>query len=401
MQARIVATLSQHPLATHAVGECAGELLESGGPNPDLLLLAVTPPHAGALEDVLHATRALLAPRVQLGVTSDRLLAGAREVNYSAALSMCAIWFSHSGQNQYSGGHTATTGPQVQPVRLSGAVNDIDEIGLQQLRGATGTLILLADPSLLETKLTLDKIAQLAPGLSIVGGSAGPSRNQGATRLCLHNSVYANGMVGALISHEVETQATTSQGCRPFGAPLTATRAERNVIYELDGRHALEVTQELLATIALENRSAARDSLRIGVLGAQSANREQVSYFGVLGADKAAESIMIGVEIEQGATIQFALRDSTSASADLIDVLSELPATRAAFAFSAGSRAADFFGRPHHEALLISEALDPAALWGISCFDCFGAQRGAPRLHSQAVSLLVFPEAGDAQQRTI
>ncbi len=397
MHARIVATLSQHPLATHAVGECAGELLESGGPNPDLLLIGVTPPNAGALEDVLHATRALLAPQVQLGVSSDRLLAGGREVSFSAALSMCAIWLSDPEQGLLRTTITQGSRPQVQAIRLSGAEHANGELELQQLQGATGTLILLGDPSMPGTELALNKIAEAAPELCIVGGSAGPSRNHGASRLCLDNSVYTNGMIGALLPKEVHTLPSVSQGCQPFGAPLTATRTERNVIYEIDGRNALSVTQELLATIALENRSTARDSLQVGVVSGRRANRDQVSYFGVLGADRAAQSIMVGSEIEQGAMIQFALRDSISATADLLDVLSELPAATASLAFSAGSRAGDFFGRPHHEPLLISEALEPAAVWGISCLDCFGAVRGTPRVHNQSASLLVFPEVGGSQ----
>ena len=64
MAVRIASTLSEHPLATHAVGECAGALLEAGGHSPDLVLLSVTPPLTGALEDILGATRALLAPGV-------------------------------------------------------------------------------------------------------------------------------------------------------------------------------------------------------------------------------------------------------------------------------------------------------------------------------------------------
>ena len=35
------AALSEHPLATHAVGECVGQLLEAGGPGPDLVAIFV------------------------------------------------------------------------------------------------------------------------------------------------------------------------------------------------------------------------------------------------------------------------------------------------------------------------------------------------------------------------
>ena len=43
------AALSEHPLATQAVGEVVGQVLESLGTPPDVAMLFVTGPHAGAL----------------------------------------------------------------------------------------------------------------------------------------------------------------------------------------------------------------------------------------------------------------------------------------------------------------------------------------------------------------
>jgi small ligand-binding sensory domain FIST len=168
------------------------------------------------------------------------------------------------------------------------------------------------------------------------------------------------------------------------------------VIYELDGRSALEVVQELLATVALDSRPAARDALRIGVAQTKESDDNPIHYFGVLGADKAAKSIMVEEEVGLGETVQFALRDARSATEDLVAVLSTLPQAQACLAFTSGSRNLAYFGSPHHEASVISEALATSAVWGISCCDVFGSNTAGVQVLDHAASLLTFPVSGRA-----
>ena len=87
---RTAAALSTHPLATHAVGECVGQLLEEGGPSPDLLVLGVTDPNLGALEDIVGAIRRLLDPAVLIGASAESVLGGAKEAERIGAVTMFA-----------------------------------------------------------------------------------------------------------------------------------------------------------------------------------------------------------------------------------------------------------------------------------------------------------------------
>ena len=53
---RFAAALSEHPVASHAVGEVAGEVLDAfGGDEPDLLVLFVSPHFVGAIDDLTFA----------------------------------------------------------------------------------------------------------------------------------------------------------------------------------------------------------------------------------------------------------------------------------------------------------------------------------------------------------
>jgi small ligand-binding sensory domain FIST len=306
---------------------------------------------------------------------------------------MCALWVTDGLTMPTLQTPAGVPEPWVKAIRLSGRIDweKPDDSELEQLRAATGTLMLFGDPSLRSAARILRSISEVAPSLRVIGGTTGSSRSPGATRLFLDGQMHTDGLIAALISPQVPTHATVTQGCTAFGAPMLATKAERNVMYELDGRSALEVVQELLATVALDSRPAARDALRIGVAQTNEPDHNPIHYFGVLGADKEARSIMVEDEIGLGATVQFALRDARSATEDLVAVLSTLPQAQACLAFTSGSRNLAYFGSPHHEASVISDALPAAAVWGLSCFDVFGSNTAGVQVLDQSASLLTFP----------
>src|SRR5690348_11875219 len=84
------AAISEHPLPTHAIGEAVGDVLERLGEEPTLAALFVTAPHAGALEEMARTVHTVLQPRVLLGAAAVSVLAGSREVEETAAVSLWA-----------------------------------------------------------------------------------------------------------------------------------------------------------------------------------------------------------------------------------------------------------------------------------------------------------------------
>src|ERR1700736_3300806 len=101
------AALSVHPVTAHAVGEVAGQVLEQLGPHPDLMLLFVTRPHAGALEDAAAAVRQILSPTVLLGCAAESVVGPGLEIEEDPAVSLWA----------------GILGP-VAPIRLSAVMGD-------------------------------------------------------------------------------------------------------------------------------------------------------------------------------------------------------------------------------------------------------------------------------------
>ncbi|MHB8330474.1 MAG: FIST N-terminal domain-containing protein, partial [Acidimicrobiales bacterium] len=181
------AAMSEHPITTHAVGEVLGEVLERLGDRPDLAMVFVTPPHAGALEDAVGAVDAVLHPLVLLGCAAESVAGPYREVEQSAAVTLFA----------------ARTGPLT---ALSLAVaGSPGETGFApsgwptELAFAPQALVLLADPYSFPIEAMLQWVDERHPGLPVVGGMASGGRGPGGNRVALGATVRDAGAVGALL----------------------------------------------------------------------------------------------------------------------------------------------------------------------------------------------------------
>ena len=381
---RTAAALSEHPLATHAVGECVGHLLDAGGGDePDLVVVFVTPPHIGSREDIPRAVHQLVSPRTMLGASAVSVLAGRREVEEHAAVAMFALWSMPSQPNERPRGIRLGVTPRPEGPRLD---------GLGELDGATGTLLVLADPFTFPVDLYLSEVAELAPGLAVVGGLASASSSPGGNRLVLGDSLHHDGAVGVLVPPSVPVDTVVSQGCRPIGQPLTVTRSERNMLYELAGRPAFELLVELLRGLPPEEQQLAASGLHVGRVIDEyrpEFGRGDFLVRAVLGGDEQAGAVAVGDEIEVGSTIQFQVRDARTADEDL-DQLLEGASARGALVFTCNGRGQRLFGVPDHDAEAISEALQDAPVAGMFCAGELGPVGERNFVHGFTASVALF-----------
>ena len=132
--AEYASALSQHPVAAHAVGEAAGEILEAfAGEEPDLVVCFVSPHFVGAFDDFAYALGNLLEPQVLIGATAVAIIGGSHEVEDGPAVSLFAA---------------RLPGARLTPVSLRlEATPDGQAIGgWPELDHDPRTLVLLTDP---------------------------------------------------------------------------------------------------------------------------------------------------------------------------------------------------------------------------------------------------------------
>jgi small ligand-binding sensory domain FIST len=373
------AGLSEHPLATQATGEVVGQVLDGLGPDsepPDLALLFVTAPHAGAMEDVAAAVRSTLGPGTLLGCTAESVVGGAREVEGRPGV---ALWAGHTG-------HVTPFHARVAPTPDGDTV-----VGWPEAHDPPA-LLLLADPFTFPAEDVLRRLAEDRPDLPVVGGLASGAVAPGGNRLVVDDRVVSDGAVGAFLGPEVDVTTVVSQGCRPVGEPFVITKAEGNIVYELAGRPALERLQDLARALDEEDRQLLSQGVHFGRVIDESKTTFGPGDFlirNVLGGDPTNGAIAVGDVVEVGSTAQFQVRDAASADQDLRRMLEGRTAD-GALLFTCNGRGSRLFGRPDHDAEVVAERVPGGAVAGMFCAGELGPVGRRNFLHGFTASVVLF-----------
>ena len=382
---RCTAALSTHPTPTEASGEVIGRVLETLGVDADLACVFVTAPFAGALEDIAGAVREVLRPRTLLGTTAVSVVGGDQEIEDDAAITLWAASFDGAA-------------PPPQAVRLEALPTAEGTLvaGMPDDVAPGSTLVVLADPFTTPIDAMLAHWHEARPELSVIGGLASAARGPGGNRLVLDGAAHTDGAVGALLPPGVAIATVVSQGCRPIGSPMIVTKAERNVIYELAGQPALTRLMAMVEDLDGDERALVQHGLHLGqVIDERKIEFSRGDFLvrNVLGADRDLGAIAVGDAVDVGSTVQFQVRDAASADEDLRSLLSGHHAT-GALVFTCNGRGSHLFGRPGHDAEVVSDHVEHDAVGGMFCAGEVGPIGGRSFLHGFTASVLLFEDAG-------
>jgi small ligand-binding sensory domain FIST len=372
------AALSEHPIAATAVGEVLGDIGERLGTSPDVAVLFATEAHLGAIEDVAATVQTVLDPRAFIGTAACAVLGGDRGVEDRPGM---VLW-------------AGRLAGRLTPVHLTAEQSDDGWViaGLESLRDRpASTLVLIADPFTFPVGGLLATLAAERPEIRVIGGMASAARMPGGNRLIVGGRVTAHGAVGLLLDGVDAPETVVSQGCRPIGTPFTVTRSERHVIHELAGRPALERLLEMVEGLDPADRALAREGLQCGIVVDDHKldfGRGDFLIRGVLGADRENGAIAVGDNVPVGATVQFQVRDATTAGEDLQLLLSDHDAS-GALVFTCNGRGVQMFGDEHHDASIVHRVLG-GAVAGMFCAGEVGPVAGTNALHGFTASVALF-----------
>lgn len=368
------AALSEHPDPAVAIGEATGQVLDGlGGGGVDLALLFVSGPHTRALADAAEVVRTLLAPTTLLGCTAVSVLAGGREVEETAAVS---LWAGRFGA--------------VHPLRLAPGV------AATEPPFTPSALLLIGDPFTFPAEPAFAAVAERWPGLPVVGGMASAARGPGGNLLLLDEETASAGAVGVFLGPGLDVEPVVSQGCKPIGQPYAVTSVEGNVVRELAGRPAmtrlLELANDGLTPEEVETIN--RGGLHVGrVIDEHKADFGRGDFLvrNVIGANQSEGWIAIGDDVVLGETLQYHLRDADAADDDLRAMLNGRVAD-AALVFTCNGRGVHLFDVAHHDASVVEEYLGRPATAGMFCAGEFGPVGGRNFVHGFTASMALLRE---------
>ena len=212
----------------------------------------------------------------------------------------------------------------------------------------------------------LSEIAESA-SCFLVGGltsSRGPLSQVAA-------GVGDGGVSGVLFSAEVAAATGLSQGCSPFGAAHVISDCRDNVLFELDGRPALEVFKEEVAELFA--RGLARDAGQFhAALPITGSDTGDYLVRNLVGVDSRRGWLAIGDVPTVGDKIMFCRRDGSSAKEDLARMLRHVKrrlqgTPRGAVYYSCVARGPNLFGPGSAELGMVRETLGDVPLVGFFC----------------------------------
>jgi small ligand-binding sensory domain FIST len=197
-----------------------------------------------------------------------------------------------------------------------------------------------------------------------------------------------------LLGAGVEVETVVSQGSRPYGNPLTVTRSDRSVIYEVAGAPAMEcmVHQIKNSLDPVEVAGIESNGLFIGrVIDDHIDDPGPGDYLirNVVGVDRSTGAVAVDDRVPLGSTVRFHLRDADTAHRELGELLRARHAD-AALMFTCNGRGTRMFDDLHHDAGMLEQSIGRIPVGGFFAAGEFGPIGGANFVHGFTASMALL-----------
>jgi small ligand-binding sensory domain FIST len=365
---------SQKQATAEAVKEAGGQAMARAGVSrADLAVIFFTSDHAAHQRDLVSSLIQSVGTDCVVGCSGAGILTGEGEIEGSGGVAVLVV----SAQEIVSR-------PFIfEPLRgneenLGNSFGDF----LAKTQDDNSLMILLPDTYNGNPQPLLSAMASKAGFHPVIGAGTTENGSTGATFQLCADKVASNSIAGAYLSGDFDLHIDITQGCQPISEPMTITKAERNLIHEINDRPAIEVFAKLLKGPLAEDLRRALMILFVGL----PSNREENSVAAgkylvrnIVGLD--AEKGILGVAdyVSEGETMIFAMRDGQRAREDLEQMLhrqiESLNGRKPGFGiyFNCCARGNSLYGIPGIDSAYIRQALGDFPLTGM-----FGGYELAP-----------------------
>jgi small ligand-binding sensory domain FIST len=234
----------------------------------------------------------------------------------------------------------------------------------------------------------------------ILGGASAHSFNYQSLHKTFQyegERVMTGGAIGFAIGGDCGVEFEGSHGCSPVGVELVVTRAEGNVLHELDGKRAFDVWAEICGDI--DPHSNQSSALAIGVRRGPGPNDYLVRAAYAL--DPTTGHVHLGPAIAEGTRIMLHHRTVEDVAGGARVMGQNLRArlagkrTRAILGFECGARTRPFLGDRGtlEENLSLQAEVSEGAAWlGMIPWGEFVPVAGRPEFHNYAYALLALTD---------
>jgi small ligand-binding sensory domain FIST len=349
------------------------------GASPHLLVAFAHAEYTDHLSRLVRGVHRRYPEALLLGCSADGVIGGGVEVEDQPALSLTAA---------------ILPGVDLHPFHLDGTPETWRErIAMAGERAPA--FLLLADPFVCPIDDTVYWLDSVYPGCTKAGGLASGGVQPGSTTLLLGDRLLRTGAVGVAMHGNIEVDTIVAQGCRPIGAPMFVTRAEDDVILELDGKPALQAVETTYVQLGSADQQLFRDSLFLGLVAdrtRQSYGRGDFLVRNILGIDPELGALAVSAEVEENQVVQLHLRDAETSAADLAEMLERYdgPPPSGALLFSCLGRGRGLYGHANHDSDAFRRRFGDVALGGFFGHGEIGPVGGRTHVHGYTSAFALF-----------
>ena len=224
--------------------------------------------------------------------------------------------------------------------------------------------IIHGDPSNPATPNLIEKISETVPSAYLVGGLTSSNfQNHQVAKEVINGSVS-----GVFFSPEVNTIVGHTQGCTPLDQHHVITKADRNLLMELDNRPALEVLREDIGEVLAKDLHKIAGYIFAG-LPIEFSDTGDYLVRNIIGFDENEQVIAVGDYLYEGSKFMFCRRDGNSAREDMMRMLSTMKSRmqgppRGAVYYTCLGRGRYQFGEDSEELKMIQDELGSFPLVG-------------------------------------
>jgi small ligand-binding sensory domain FIST len=379
-----------------ALEEVCASALEALHARPDLALLFFSPHHAEALERQAGPLQNRLGATALLGCSGESIVGNEQEIEQRPALS---LWLAHWANPVRMAPFHLAFDRAASGYSIKGMPDGVAAADPRQ-----SAIMLLGDPFSFWVDVFLQMVNSNFKGLQVLGGMASGGQAPGPRKLLLGDTMPKQGAVGVLLSGQLEVRCLVAQGCRPIGKPFVVTRAQGDVIVELEGKSPLAQLQQLWPGLSPRDQQLANGELLVGrVIGPPAGELPHGNFLvrSAVGLDRGSGALTIEDRVRTGETVQFLVNDADAADENLRSLLRSELCTReqkpgGALLFTCVRRGLRLFSRPHHDAAVLREEAGGIPAAGFFAEGEIGPVGALSCLHTRTASVVLFGDRSPA-----
>jgi small ligand-binding sensory domain FIST len=365
---------SSNPSTGEAVKIAANQALaQAGVTRGDAAVVFFTVEHAYHHRELVEALCRETGTNHVVGCSAAGILTAAGEVEGNQSMAVLVL---------------ASDQLQTNPFLFKALRERDDDIGVAIAQkiltgpGSNSLLTLLPDTYNGQPQRLLQSIQRQVGFIPVVGAGSSESGMARATYQLCGDELTSNSVAGVHLSGSFDGSIDITQGCQPITAPMVITKAENNLIFEINHRPAFERFAQVLRGPLAEDLRRALMFVFVGLPADADQNAVGPGQYlvrNIIGLDPAKGILAVGEEVREGQTMIFTLRDGQRAREDLNQMLErqaqKLAGKKPAFGlyFNCCARGSSLYGMPGIDTAYIRQTLGDFPLIGM-----FGGYELAP-----------------------